>query len=460
MKTHTNTLRRFGLAISVLGLFFFGASFVYGQVMRDRLLPGTKIAGVDVGGLSLQEAAETLKAAVSVYETNAIRFRVGEKSVSAKLSELGFSFSIDATLTKVYERGRASGFVLSPFPSTDNVMLEVVTNEEKEKAYLVSLANRFSQPARDASFAFEDRGVVLRPATIGQSVVPPSIVSVSAQLSTMSPIDINVVVHDVTPDLVDDEVLPLREAFVDAASHPVTVTAFGGSTTLTLDDMEQWLTIHSVDGVPELGLDEGFAETKLAELATLVSVAPKHTFDFSSEEKGEYALKNAEGRELDEVETTRRIISVLDDPSPRTVEVAVRTTPPGVTVESVTAPKTNGKVIAVDLGRQAVFAFEDGLLKFWTRTSTGKGAFKTPTGEWNVYNKTRRQVMSGPGYYLPNVEWVMPYDGDYTLHGAYWHTEFGTPRSHGCSNLSNADAQWIYQWADIGTPVIVTEHLS
>ena len=141
----------------------------------------------------------------------------------------------------------------------------------------------------------------------------------------------------------------------------------------------------------------------------------------------------------------------------RTAQATVRTVDPEKEMLTVEAPRKEGKVISVDLTRQSIFAFENGVLKFWTRVSTGKGGYKTPIGQWKIYGKTPKQVMDGPGYYLPNVQWVMAYNGDYTLHGAYWHTKFGQPMSHGCTNISNTDAQWLYDWSEVGTPVIVYE---
>jgi hypothetical protein len=38
------------------------------------------------------------------------------------------------------------------------------------------------------------------------------------------------------------------------------------------------------------------------------------------------------------------------------------------------------------------------------------------------------------------------------LHGAYWHNNFGTPMSHGCVNLRNEDAKWLYDWTDPVVP--------
>jgi lipoprotein-anchoring transpeptidase ErfK/SrfK len=61
--------------------------------------------------------------------------------------------------------------------------------------------------------------------------------------------------------------------------------------------------------------------------------------------------------------------------------------------------------------------------------------------------------MSGPGYFLPDVPYVMYFYKGYGLHGTYWHNNFGVPMSHGCINLTIADAGWIYDYATIGTVV-------
>ena len=52
--------------------------------------------------------------------------------------------------------------------------------------------------------------------------------------------------------------------------------------------------------------------------------------------------------------------------------------------------------------------------------------------------------MSGPGYYIEDVTWTCYFYSGYALHTAYWHDDFGRPRSHGCVNLSPYDAWWIY----------------
>jgi hypothetical protein len=50
---------------------------------------------------------------------------------------------------------------------------------------------------------------------------------------------------------------------------------------------------------------------------------------------------------------------------------------------------------------------------------------------------------------LPAIPWDSYLtDSGVAIHGTYWHNDFGHTHSHGCINLSPADAKWIYRWTD------------
>ncbi len=119
-------------------------------------------------------------------------------------------------------------------------------------------------------------------------------------------------------------------------------------------------------------------------------------------------------------------------------------------------PVGNGeRWIEVNLTQQRVYAWEGTTLMNSFLASTGTWAHPTVTGTFSIWNKTRIQDMSGPGYYLPDVPYVMYFYKDYGIHGTYWHNNFGTPMSHGCVNLTIPDAEWLYNWASYGTTVQV-----
>lgn len=118
-----------------------------------------------------------------------------------------------------------------------------------------------------------------------------------------------------------------------------------------------------------------------------------------------------------------------------------------------TAGGQSGRWIDVDLSAQRLTAYEGDTPVRSTLVSTGLPRTPTPTGKYRIYIKYASTLMSGPGYYLPNVPYTMYFYRGYGLHGTYWHSNFGHPMSHGCINLPTSEAQWLYGWAAVGTMV-------
>jgi LysM repeat protein len=119
------------------------------------------------------------------------------------------------------------------------------------------------------------------------------------------------------------------------------------------------------------------------------------------------------------------------------------------------APNNRGKSILVSVSRQRIYAYEDGELVRSHIVSTGLPETPTVLGDYSVYVKYTADDMSGPDYFLPQVPWTMYFYQGYAIHGTYWHNSFGRPMSHGCVNLPPDEAEWFFNFAQVGTPVRV-----
>jgi len=155
------------------------------------------------------------------------------------------------------------------------------------------------------------------------------------------------------------------------------------------------------------------------------------------------------------------------DPSVSKAEFMGQSIPiPSFVAEKPNTNKVLGEVpagakrIEVDLTHQMLYAYQSDQIVMSFPVSTGKW-HPTPTGTFHIWIKLRYTRMAGgtPGtgdyYDLPNVPWVMFFYNDqfgkgqgFSLHGAYWHNNFGHPMSHGCINISPANAAKLYDWAD------------
>ncbi len=139
----------------------------------------------------------------------------------------------------------------------------------------------------------------------------------------------------------------------------------------------------------------------------------------------------------------------------------------GQHVQGETTQSDSNKRIEVDLTNQRVYAFENDQKVFDFIISSGKYD-RTPNGTFKIWTKIRSQKMSGGSkaagtyYYLPNVPYILFFYNDqvpkhvgYSLHGTYWHDNFGVPMSHGCINMKTPEIAQLYGWAEVGTPVII-----
>jgi lipoprotein-anchoring transpeptidase ErfK/SrfK len=134
-----------------------------------------------------------------------------------------------------------------------------------------------------------------------------------------------------------------------------------------------------------------------------------------------------------------------------------------VTPEEIASlsPEVQDKRIEVSLEQQLLRCYEAGRLVLEAPCSTGvplrrengQVIYGTPVGEWQVIRKRASRHMAGDDlaaadfFDLPGVPWVSYIHWwGVAIHGTYWHNDFGRPRSHGCINLPNETAKWIYRW--------------
>ena len=88
----------------------------------------------------------------------------------------------------------------------------------------------------------------------------------------------------------------------------------------------------------------------------------------------------------------------------------------------------------------------DGIARKGHATALGKHYI-----DWKLYTGDMSGRDGGRDWFIDEVPWVQYYKDSYALHGAYWHDDFGRPKSHGCVNLAPADARHLFEWMD---PVI------
>ncbi len=123
------------------------------------------------------------------------------------------------------------------------------------------------------------------------------------------------------------------------------------------------------------------------------------------------------------------------------------------------ATTTSDKLISISLKDQDLKYYQGTVLVGEFKISSGLRGTPTPPGEYEVLIKKPVVDYEGVNYSFPHTKWNLEFKKgktlNYYIHGAYWHHNFGHPMSHGCINVSYANMEPLYNWADVGTKIII-----
>ena len=136
------------------------------------------------------------------------------------------------------------------------------------------------------------------------------------------------------------------------------------------------------------------------------------------------------------------------------------TAPAGVTQFAVKQTVSHMRVV-VDRSTQTATVYQDDQPIKTFNVCTGKPSTQSDLGTFVIYLRYNSTTMRGPGYVTPNVRWVSYYNGGEGFHAAPWNTtgiatgDPGSHGSHGCVNMYENDAKWIYDNVPAGSVVQV-----
>ena len=131
-----------------------------------------------------------------------------------------------------------------------------------------------------------------------------------------------------------------------------------------------------------------------------------------------------------------------------------------------------GHVVTLNLTAQEMVFYEDGCAVRATPATTGRPELRTPTGHFAIFARYSPFVFHSPWppgspFWYPTspVSFAMEFaEGGFFIHDAPWEpdselgpgSENGLGASHGCVHIPLTVMSWLYSWAPVGTPVIVT----
>lgn len=256
-------LRRVAIVTAIVAgvLVVLATAAVAGlRLVHDgEILPGTEIAGVDVGGLSPADAREALAPTVADRESAPVTLTFREEEFTLTPTDVDLQVDLDATVAAAMDRGREGGLLsaswdhVSAYWDEGDLSLDTAWDEQAVRAWVGDIAETLDREPSvgDVTPDPETLEVTVRLPHDGIDVRQDEAVElVNSALGTPGP-DTEGVPAAITPAPVEDAALrQVAQQMRRALREPLTLTSQPLDTSVTLEPsrIAQLVDVERVDG--------------------------------------------------------------------------------------------------------------------------------------------------------------------------------------------------------------------
>jgi lipoprotein-anchoring transpeptidase ErfK/SrfK len=460
---YTSAIRLASMAV-VVGFFVMGSHMATKAWFDGRILPGVVVGGHNLGGLTLAQARAEVERNVHAYQ---LSLEVGKQEYKAGAAEIGIKYDIEATVDSAYASGRSSWLPPlhhEPLPYSyrlDRSLLNEFAN---------GVAQKVGTPPVDASLALAGTSFSTVPEKSGWSIDRVGLERlVEDDVSSPRGGKLQLRPHEQTADIQAKNLTPTVTAAKKLMATPISLSYADRTFAPSPADIGSWLVFQKQpDGlafklVPQIDIAK--LKNYVQSVANDIDVPPINKKVTIENGVAKTTQDGTDGMAIDQDAVTAAIDGAVAKQAPLAYAIATHDVPFKTVSESLITLDL-GRYIEVNLSKQHLWVWQDHNVIYdspVTSGATGAG-LATVTGLFSIYYKTTNTHLVGYQYgwnYDVPVKYWMPFYQGFGLHDAVWRNgNFGGPDyyyggSHGCVNLPDATAEFIYNWSTIGTPVWV-----
>lgn len=435
-----------------------------------RFVTGTKVNGVGIGGLTVDEAKDRIEGFYAGEYNLTLKERGGRKEVISG-TDIGYKVAVPQELSAVLDAQNASGRISGPDADNSHTMemaasySEDALNAKIKALSIISGAGITVTSDAHISAYVQGQPFTIVPAVQGNNVDEAKVTAVvtAAVKAGQAEVDVDSAGCYCQVNLweTDESLVALCGRMNQYSQMSINYVFGGEKETLGGDIIAAWIT-GSQDGAVTLDQEKitAFVADMAARRDTAGTTRVFHTATGKDVElAGPYGWKIDVAGEL-------QALTALIQAGP-TAGPVDREPVYAATAASRTAPDWGATYAEVDLTGQHVYMFQEGNLVWDAPCVTGnttKG-YDTPPGIYSLTYKEKDRILRGAKQadgtyeYESHVDYWMPFNGGIGFHDATWRNKFGnaiyqTSGSHGCVNLPPEKASVLYDLIYKGMPVL------
>jgi lipoprotein-anchoring transpeptidase ErfK/SrfK len=493
------------LSIGVIGLIL--VSQAYNRNYADRIYPGVSVYGVDLSGMTIDEAAAALQSTFPDPAAQPLTLRDGERTWNRTWADLGIKLDSASTAHLAYQVGRAgtpqenqstqlkalvAGWPISP--------VIILPDPAQAAAALEALAPEVAIPPVNAGLIIQPDGIIAVPAQAGRELDIEATVAALPHAVSVGPegLVLNLLTTQVKPALGNPG--PAQAQAEALIARPFTLSAYDFLTDFSAQwsvepkVVASWLTVQEVVG------EEG---VRLV-LSAQEDVVRAYLNNLNSQLATDQVAINVEGTVPGiraAIEATQSQATVLLAHPPR-----IHVVQPGDTMMSIARaygfpvwrlleanpdidasdlhpgqevvipsidllfplPLITEQRIVIDISGLRLYAYEGETLVYDFPCSTGIDSSPTLPGTFQILSKEEEAYASSWDLWMPHFMGVYRSGPDFTngIHGlptrsgniVVWESSLGVERiSFGCIVIGLEEAAELYDWAQLGTLVVIQD---
>lgn len=322
---------------------------------------------------------------------------------------------------------------------------------------------RTTNPAKDASVSIEDGAVKIVPEATGKGyTVPDSGVPIQDLVSKLQRGPVTLKQSTLYPAVKAEKLASVQDKVKRIIGQPVVFTIDSSSVRATSGDIAGWLDLSPVNSANTV--DVTVNSGKVLDYINAISasyIQPPRSRLITKVADGYVVLDP--GKNGVDIVNKDQAASDLAKKVLGAKGATINLSAQYSTAKTIEAPQPYDKWFVVDVATKRMYAYEQTNLVKTFLISSGAPGTPTVLGQYAIYAKYRSQDMRGDNadgsrYFQPDVPYINYFYKDFAIHGNYWRpaSYFGNINSsHGCVGIIPSDAEWVYDWAPVGTPVIV-----
>jgi lipoprotein-anchoring transpeptidase ErfK/SrfK len=450
----------------VVGFFVVGAHMAAQAWYAGRFLPGVTVAGHKLGGLTTAQGRRVLREVVSGYR---LELTVADQHYELTAAQLGVAFDVEGTLASAYASGREAWL---PPLHHEPLALSYHLDRSQLNAFASSVEAKVGTPPVDAGVVVQGAQLATVPEKSGWTIDRMGLERlIESDVSAPGGASLRLKPREQVADIQAKALGSTIDEAKQLMATSIILTYADRTFTPTQAQIGQWLAFQKQpDGlafklVPQV--DAAKLKGYVQSVANSIDVAPVTQKVTIENGVSHVQQTGQDGLAIDQDPLTAAIAGAVANQKPLTYTITTHPVP-FKTISTTLVSLDYGSYIEVNLSTQHLWVWQDHNVIYdspVTSGATGAG-FPTVTGLFSIYYKTTNTHLVGYQYgprynYDVAVNYWMPFYQGYGLHDASWRNgNFGGQDyyyggSHGCINLPDATAAFLYNWSVVGTPVWV-----